>query len=678
MKALLPKSEIERLTALSQYKILDTDPEPIFDDLTRLASQICNTPIALITLVDEHRQWFKSKVGLLVEQMPREISFCTHTILQSDLLIVQNALGDPRFAKNPLVTNFPHIRFYMGVPLIAKEEFPLGTLCVFDYIPRELNWQQIEALKLLSHQVVSQLEFRRHLIEHTSGEIALQTSLKDLADIKFALDQSSIVAITDYKGTIIYVNDKFCSISKYSREELLGQNHRIINSGHHPGEFFKDMWTAISRGQVWKGEIKNRAKDGTYYWVDTTIVPLLNNDGKPYQYVSIRSDITQKKQLEEQFLRTQRLESIGTLAGGIAHDLNNVLSPIVMAVQLLQTKLDDQQSQEWLDILETNARRGADLVRQVLQFARGIEGEHTLLQVKHLIDEIKHIVLETFPKSIRLYTNVPQELWTVTGDATQLHQVLMNLVVNARDAMLTGGTLSITCKNIIIDEIYAKTHPEARVGSYIGITVSDTGTGIPAEIAERIFEPFFTTKEVGKGTGLGLSTVIGIVKSHNGFVSLTSEVGSGTHFRVYLPAVETNETYLPKDMELPKGQGELILVVDDEAAIRQITKTTLETYDYKVITGSDGMEAIALYATHRDSVSVAIVDMMMPHMDGAKTIRTLQKINPTLKIIAVSGYADSGILAEVEKSGGVAAFLLKPFTAKELVTILFKVRTSPI
>jgi two-component system, cell cycle sensor histidine kinase and response regulator CckA len=676
MKALLPKNEIKRLEALAQYKVLDTEPEAVFDELTRLAAQICETPIALISLVDECRQWFKSKVGLLVEETPREIAFCAHTILRSDLLIVRDALADPRFATNPLVTDFPHIRFYMGMPLMTEERLPLGTLCVIDYIPRDLNIQQIEALQILSRQVVSQLEYRRHLIERVSGEVALQTSLKELAEIKFALDQSSIVAITDYKGTIIYVNDKFCSISKYSREELLGQNHRIINSGSHPQEFFKDMWAMISRGRVWKGEIKNKAKDGKFYWVDTTIVPLLDTNGKPYQYVSIRSDITEKKQLEEQFLRTQRLESIGTLAGGIAHDLNNVLSPIIMAVQLLQTKLYDAQSQEWLEILETNARRGADLVSQVLQFARGIEGEHMPLQIKHLIDEIKQIALETFPKSIRIYTNIPRDLWTVTGDATQLHQVLMNLIVNARDAMLSGGNLSISCKNIIIDEAYAKKHPEARVGSYIGITVSDTGIGIPAEIIERIFEPFFTTKEVGKGTGLGLSTVIGIVKSHNGFITLTSEVGQGSHFRVYLPAVETNETYLLEDTEIPMGQEELVLVVDDEAAIRQITKTTLETYNYKVITGGDGMEAVALYAEHEDRVSVAIVDMMMPRMDGAKTIRTLQKINSKLKIIAVSGYADNEILAEVEKSGGVSAFLSKPFTARELLKTLYSVKTS--
>jgi CheY-like chemotaxis protein len=335
-------------------------------------------------------------------------------------------------------------------------------------------------------------------------------------------------------------------------------------------------------------------------------------------------------------------------------------------VQLLQLKLPDERCQQWLQILETNAKRGADLVKQVVSFARGIEGDRTIIEIRHLISEIRQIAKETFPKSIEVYTDASPDLWTVCGDATQLHQVLMNLCVNARDALPDGGTLSISAQNIFIDDYYARLNIDATVGSYIVITVSDTGIGIPAETLDRIFEPFFTTKEIGKGTGLGLSTVIGIIKSHGGFVNVCSEVGKGTEFKVYLPAIEETETLSVNDLELPTGQGELILVVDDEAAIRKITQTSLETYAYKVLTASDGIEAIALYAQHKAEISLVLIDMMMPEMDGLTAIRTLRKMNPNLKIVAVSGLNSNDNLAQVAVFD-VNTFLSKPYTTKNLL-----------
>jgi nitrogen-specific signal transduction histidine kinase/CheY-like chemotaxis protein len=393
---------------------------------------------------------------------------------------------------------------------------------------------------------------------------------------------------------------------------------------------------------------------------------------QPKSILVVNTDITEKKKFEAQFLRAQRMESIGTLAGGIAHDLNNVLAPILMAVQLLALKHQDERSQQWLDILETNAKRGADLVKQVVSFARGIEGDRTDVQIRHIISEIRQIARETFPKSIEVYIDVPQELWTVSGDTTQLHQVFMNLCVNARDAMPDGGILSISGKNIFIDEHYARINIDAQVGSYIVITVSDTGTGIPAEMLERIFEPFFTTKELGSGTGLGLSTVIGIIKSHGGFINVYSEMGKGTEFKVYLPAKEDTQIQLVEDFELPQGNGELILVVDDEAAIRKITQISLETYGYKVLTASDGIEAIALYAQHKKTISLVLIDMMMPEMDGPTTIRTLQKIMPQVKIIAVSGLVSNDKLTQMATLG-VNAFLSKPYTTNDLLNTISEV-----
>lgn len=394
--------------------------------------------------------------------------------------------------------------------------------------------------------------------------------------------------------------------------------------------------------------------------------------GNPKQFSPSAPTLPKKKQLESQFLRAQRLESIGTLAGGIAHDLNNVLAPILLAVQLLERKLSDESSQRLLETLENNAKRGSDLVRQILSFARGIEANRTIVQVRHLIAEIKQIAKETFPKSIEFKTDIPRDLWTICGNATQLHQVLINLCVNARDAMPEGGTLSILAENILIDKNYARMNFDAQVGPYIVITITDTGTGIAPEILERIFEPFFTTKELGKGTGLGLSTVLGITKSHGGFVKVYSKVGQGTQFKVYLPGIKIPETQqLQQIQTLPIGKNELILVVDDEAAIREITKESLETYAYKVLTASDGIEAIALYAQHKQDISVVLVDMMMPSMDGPTTIRMLKKMNPQVKIIAVSGLTSNQFTQGADPN--VKAFLSKPYTAKELLQAVYTI-----
>jgi nitrogen-specific signal transduction histidine kinase len=399
--------------------------------------------------------------------------------------------------------------------------------------------------------------------------------------------------------------------------------------------------------------------------------------GNPKSILTVDTDITEKKQLEAQFYQAQRLESLGTLASGIAHDMNNLLTPIMAVSQLLPIKLPnlDEQNRRLLEILTDNAKRGAELVKQILSFARSDEEERVILQPKYAIEETERIIKETFPKSIAIHILIPsQNLWTISANSTQISQVLMNLCVNARDAMPNGGRLTIAAENVSVDENYAEMNVDAKVGNYVAITVADTGCGIPKEIEERIFDTFFTTKESGKGTGLGLSTAIGIVKNHGGFVKVESEVGTGSQFQVFFPASDTVVRQEDSNSQIVRGNGELILVVDDEASIREITKTSLINYNYRVLTASDGIDAISIYAQQRNEIGVVLMDIQMPSLSGGNAIRVLRRINPQLKIIAISGLVSNRELLE-DLGIEVQTFLSKPYTIKQLLdTIQFVIR----
>jgi two-component system, cell cycle sensor histidine kinase and response regulator CckA len=411
--------------------------------------------------------------------------------------------------------------------------------------------------------------------------------------------------------------------------------------------------------------------DGTVRWIRDRGFPMQNATGSPDRVVGVAEDITSRKLTEAALRRTERLDSLGTLASGIAHDLNNVLTPIMGIVELLPLKIInmDEATQELLEILHDSTHRGADLVKQILSFTRGIEGKPTNTQVTHLLAEIRKVIQQAFPKNIELYTDFAPDLWLIAADATLLHQVFMNLCVNARDAMPNGGKLSIITENLMIDENYARMNLDAQVGAYVVVTIADTGVGIAPEILDHIFDPFFTTKAIGKGTGLGLATVMGIVKSHNGFINVYSELNKSTRFKIYLPATDTGETIAPKDLEPQWGEGELILIVDDEIPIQEVAQATLEAHGYRAITASDGIEAIALYAQHKQEISVVLLDLMMPSLDSITIIRTLQKLNSQVQIIAMSGLATNEAVTKTMNEH-VQAFLAKPFAAPELLNLL--------
>jgi two-component system cell cycle sensor histidine kinase/response regulator CckA len=378
--------------------------------------------------------------------------------------------------------------------------------------------------------------------------------------------------------------------------------------------------------------------------------------------------------LEAQFLRSQRMEGIGTLATGMAHDLNNILAPILMSAGALRWDLTPKDHEVAISRIEMSVKRAADIIQQVLTFGRGVSGDRVAIDARDLMEEAAKIMVQTFPKNITIDLEADSDLWPILGDKTQIHQVLLNLAINSRDAMPNGGTITLKAEKILVDELHPSKHAPVRAGSYVMVQVTDTGTGISPAVLERIFDPFFTTKELGKGTGLGLSTVLGIVKSHHGSVSVESEVDRGTSFKVLLPASpETAKNQASGNSSVVRrGNGEVILLVDDEASIVSSTRRMLEQFGYKVHGASNGKEALTVIS-QLDQVDLVLTDIMMPQMDGMALIRELREKKPQIKIIASSGLGASldGSLRKNELAAlGVMAFLNKPYSSSRLLDLL--------
>ncbi len=652
----------------------------------------------------------------------------------------------------------------------------------------EQKWLKLDDTVVEVAVVASRLEFGgkpAHLViaADISNRRAAEANLRKLSR---AVEQSPVsVVITDAQGTIEYVNPSFTRNTGYSRDEAIGQNPRILKSGMHSQDFYRQMWETIAAGREWRGEFHNRKKNGDLFWEATTISPITDEDGVISHYLAVREDITERRRAEERirkqaalldvtqdailvldlqrsitymnrvaerlygvpvgeaigltydsvaygrpaaemkgdwekflatgastvellqtppragevmvqerailvrddqgrpreallvvtditeakrmelkYLRAQRLESLGSLASGISHDLNNVLTPILVGMEMLRPLAREARDVEMVQMVQDSARRGAEIVHQLLLFGRGSETPRAVVNVGAVLNDLARLMQGTFPKNISLRVQSPKDLWSVEADKTQLHQVLLNLCVNARDAMPNGGQLAVTAENVHVDDAFAHNHIGGKAGPHVVLRVIDTGMGIPAANVEKIFEPFFTTKPVGKGSGLGLATVLGITRSHGGFVTIESEEGRGASFSVYMPAKLSSPAWAASEAQaqLVRGKGELVLLVDDEQTVRRALEGALTRSNYRVITATNGAEALALYAQHAAEVRVVVTDIMMPIMDGVQLIHALHRLNQTLPVLAMSGLRDTR--PELEQAfGRHLRFLVKPFVA---------------
>ncbi|MDP2136548.1 MAG: PAS domain S-box protein, partial [Candidatus Didemnitutus sp.] len=670
------------LSEINQLIVRERAPEIILGDACRITVEQGGLMMAWIGLVDEADGQLRVSAhfgaGPDTLEVLRQLigkgrpgcAFTAHALATGEHGVCNDIEGDPRaeFWREAALDCGYRAMISLPLTVFGKR---VGTFNLYADQAGFFDADELRLLDELATDIAFSIEFRRREAErHEAGQ-------------KLREEQRLYAALSGATPDYIYFKDlehRFIRISENLARDLgLGDSAEAIGRtiGHFLGEAHAQSVHVMERRILETGEPVVAAEekvvwpDGRIAWISTSKVALRDDDGKIIHLVGISRDITEKKQLQEQFLRAQRLEAIGALSGGIAHDLNNILSPVILAANMLRMQRREAREEDMLAMIENAARRGADVIRQLLTFSRGVEGERIPVHLKHLIREMASMATETFPRNLTLVENTARDLLPILADATQMHQVLMNLCVNARDAMPHGGKLTIAARNVVLSKGRPLPGPQARPGSFVLVTVSDTGEGIPESLLERIFEPFFTTKELGKGSGLGLSTVAGIVRSHEGFVTVESKPQLGTTFNVYLPA--QGEVVVANPVETAvaaRGRGETLLVVDDETSILSALRLGLERQGYRVLAAKNGTEAIAIFSGHRDVIKLVVTDLMMPVMDGAELIRQLRAGGAQVPVIACSGLHDQ-TAAEISTEQVTAEFLPKPY---DLPTLFEAVR----
>jgi PAS domain S-box-containing protein len=508
-------------------------------------------------------------------------------------------------------------------------------------------------------------------------EQQLKQAQDELAEQKFALDQHVIVSSTDIDGNITYVNDRLCKMTGYSREELIGQNHRILNSGEKDKNYWKEMYDTIASGKVWRDVVRNKAKNGDFYWVDSTIMPLMGENDKPRSYITIRTDVTERMLTEEALRRSQKMEAFGQLTGGIAHDFNNILNVILGNVELLKIVVSDEEKvQKRIRNIQQLTKRAADLTRQLLDFSRTQASNVAPVNITLLINKMEEMVAHSLTPQIEIEWRLAEDLWQVEISPGDFEDALLNVIINARDAMSGSGQLTIETKNVYLDNNCCDIKAEVLPGDYVQLIISDNGEGMSADQQQKIFEPFYTTKGQGKGTGLGLAMVFGFMQRSKGHVYVDSKIDSGTTFNLYLPRTKASASLVdaptePLNKILPQGK-ETILLVDDEIDLRELSEEMLVNLGYKVLTAGSGSQAMALL-TEEARIDLLISDVIMPGgINGYELAEQATNNNPALKVLLISGYTENIATSESQNKFNYN-LLPKPYSQADLAQ---KVRTE--
>ena len=671
------KKRNRELTLLNQIiaaSAANPDPLSILELACQELALAFDTPQAVAILANEKRTQATIVAEYRSETHPSTIntniptqsnSLMRHLFTTRAPLAIHDAKNDPRldFAEDFLQQHGTVSMLIL--PLVIQQEV-IGGLALGSTELHHFSAEEINLAWSVSEQVSGALARARL----TQAHQRLFTAIQQTADS---------VVITNTEGSILYVNPAFERVSGYSQTEAIGQNPRILKSGKNNPELYDDLWASISQGKVWQGRLINKRKDGTLYTEDATINPVRDDNDNIVNYVSVKRDVTRELELEEQYRQAQKMEAIGQLTGGIAHDFNNLLTAVIGFAELAQMRLDpDDPIQKMVDKILYSGRRASDLVGQLMAFSRKQVIEAKTLNLNELVADFDKMLRRIIGEDTEMETILSPGLWPIKADRTQIEQVIVNLAVNARDAMPHGGHLTIKTANVTLDEEYGKTHLDVQPGEYVLLSVSDTGTGMPKEVQERIFEPFFTTKEQGKGSGLGLSTVFGIVQQGNGHIWTDSEEGVGTTFKIYFPrsteVMDASRQGEPA-ANIPQGT-ETILLVEDEPAVREMAIITLQEQGYNVLEATNGQDALRLATEYANHIDLLVTDVIMPQMNGKDLADQIIAVRPQTKTLFTSGYTDDAIIQHGVLKSGIA-FLPKPFTPAALARKVRKTLDVP-
>jgi PAS domain S-box-containing protein len=658
-----PANEAARLLALDSYGILDTPPEPVFQHIAELAAQICQTPMAAVSLVDGRRQWSKSRIGLAAQEVPREIAFCAYTILDSQVFIVPDATADLRFRGNPQVCAGPKFRFYAGAPLVTEEGLALGAIEVFDVIPRHLEEAQQTALALLARVVTSELDQRRKITQNWES---LQTLVEASPLAIYAVDPLGLVTLWNKSAEHMF---------GWTAAEVLGRPLPAVLPERESE--FQWMLGRTQEGESFRMEIVRQKKDGSHIPVSVLTAPLRASSGQIVGGMAIADDLSERREADERLRQAQKMEAVGQLAGGVAHDFNNQLMVIRgYSELLLQQQADDPKAYGQLEKILRAADQAAALNNQLLAFSRRQILQPKVLDLNLILRDLAKTLGRMLDNDVILEIKPSARPALIRADLGQLQQVMFNLAMNARDAMPNGGRLTIAVSHEEVDQQGARGYG-CSPGEYVCLTATDTGVGIDPAILPHIFEPFFTTKGVGKGTGLGLATVYGVVQQSGGAVHAESEITQGATFRVYLPSVISKPISgrLAAAHQLPRGT-ETIMLVEDERPLAIMEYEFLQGLGYTVLLAHDGRQAAQMVEELVKPVDLLVTDIVMPNMTGAELARGMRSRQPQLKVILVSGYTEHGPSARTAVPDDMD-YIQKPYTLSVLVKKVREVLDGP-